>query len=219
MAVTQWDLTSADAAWVAARGLICRLDEGYPLPVIGNPLETGSEAVHLDVLVNGWWYGATDVLYDEVRYMDFRGLGTLAMTAAASAVGNRRAREAAQALATPQWRPLGEAPVQVSLTERHLVLRSDEATVTLALADGLQLLSDLPNRRLELHAPDRPPFALHGHWVPYLTVALTYASSGEVLLLDQLTSPTAPPPPPAPQPRKGLFNPPRGPAQAANAVR
>jgi hypothetical protein len=185
MADTQWHADWVDEGWMAARGLVCRLDEDNPLPVLGDPLAVDGEIVHADVHVDGWWYGEVDVLYEERQLLDFSGFGFLAMTAVASAVGNRRSREAAAALAAPRWRHLADGPVRAVLTADRLVLEApDGTTLSIGHAEPAELIPDLVNRRLQLQVGNGHPLALTGEWVPYLTVGLIYARTGEVVLLD-----------------------------------
>lgn len=179
----------ADAPWyadvlvdplVAARGLVSRLDGGNPLPVLGDPLDTDGELVHVDVLVDASWHGPADVAYDDLQFHDFSGWASLAFTAAASAIGRHRAHAAADALAAPQWRPLGHAPTQALLTERRLVLTHSDGVDNVAY-DEVEVLADLARRRVELWTDGSPRFALEGPRAPYLTVALVYLFTGEVL--------------------------------------
>ncbi|HEY8547587.1 MAG TPA: hypothetical protein VIL36_21140, partial [Acidimicrobiales bacterium] len=102
---------------VAACGLVSRLDEGSPLPVIGDPLGVDAEALHAVVWVNACWFGPAEVVYDDPLYLDFSSWPRLAGTGAASVLGHHRRQAAGAALAAPQWRALGEKPVRALLTE------------------------------------------------------------------------------------------------------
>lgn len=77
------------------------------------------EAVQAETTAHAWRYLPLDVPYDH-RTILFGGPVGWTISAIASAIGNRRTRQAAERLAAPQWRYLGYLPM-IATNERFLV--------------------------------------------------------------------------------------------------
>lgn len=77
------------------------------------------ERVHAEITADAWRYLAIDVPYDH-RTILFGGPIGWTISAIASAIGNRRTRQAAERLAAPQWRYLGHLPIIV--TNQRLIV-------------------------------------------------------------------------------------------------
>jgi hypothetical protein len=89
------------------------------VPVLGAPLRDDEHALAV-LTLDGWRYvGQADCAYER-RAVLVGGPALLTACALASAIGNRRRRNAAQRAAAPQWRPLGALRV-VATSERLLV--------------------------------------------------------------------------------------------------
>lgn len=80
------------------------------------------ETVHAQIEAGTWRYLALDVPYDH-RTILYGGPIGWTISALASAIGNRRTRQAAERLAAPQWRYLGHLPIIV--TSRRLLVTYD----------------------------------------------------------------------------------------------
>ena len=93
------------------------------------------------------------------------------MVAAGSAAARRRARRHAEALATPQWRPLG--PLRILATDRRLLVWHEDACASVWYQAIREFRPDLEAGRLDLTFDDDPPYHLAGPWVPLLTVIVT----------------------------------------------
>lgn len=77
------------------------------------------ETVHAQIEADAWRYLALEVPYDR-RTILYGGPIGWTISAIASAIGNRRTRQAAERLAEPQWRYLGHLPTIV--TNRRLLV-------------------------------------------------------------------------------------------------
>jgi hypothetical protein len=86
-------------------------------------------------------------------------------------VARRRARREAEALAAPQWRPLGA--VRILATDRRLLVWHDSAWASVWYDAIRELRPDLETGRLDMTFENDPPYCLAGPWVPYLTVVVT----------------------------------------------
>lgn len=190
-----WGIGPAEA-WNAAADLAARLEHGEGLPRLETSLYLGDdEDLHASVQADCWWYGATDVEYEHRQFLILGSLGLLGITAAASAVGNRRRRAEAEALAAPQWRLLGCIPIW--LTSQRLLLQLHGTWTSVWLSDLVQVLAEPAGSPLQLASEGRPPLAFTGQWGPYLAVALTYLTWSVVLeLAPPVHQDIAPPPPP-----------------------
>jgi hypothetical protein len=157
--------------WMAAPELADDIAVGRKLPEFATPvpLEVG-EVLHASVEARAWRYQALDVVYPQQRVIAVGGPVAFALNAAASAVGNRRARAEAERQAVPQWRYVGHLPV-LATTHRLLVLH-DGAWASVWYEAIRQVRPALAEGRLELVFEDDPPYALQGPWVPYLGVVL-----------------------------------------------
>lgn len=173
----------------AARSLAGALAGGAALPMLPSPfLLDDGEAVHANLPAHGWRYHSLDVVVEEQRFLAVGGPVVFGLTAAASAVGNRRARAAAERLAAPQWRPLGVLPILA--TSRRLLVFYEGQWASVWYPAIRQMIPDVDNDRLELIFESDPPYLLCGPWVPYLTVVLT-AVLAELHGVDALTSAVA----------------------------
>lgn len=187
---------NADPAWDAAVELYDALQHGYGLPVLESPviLDPG-EVLHAQVSAYGWRYHAVDVAYDRQGFFAFGGLAMLGASLAATAIGNRRTRAAAEQLAAPQWRPLGDLPILA--TNQRLLVFYEQAWASVWLAGIRQLLPAPAERRLEMTFDDDPPYALWGPWVPYLSVVMSVLVSSTAPPITPETPSVSALPPPA----------------------
>lgn len=134
------------------------------------PLDT-CETAHSYMNAWGWRFHGADVAYTEHSLLALGGFTMFGLTAAATAVGNRRARADAERLAAPQWRPLGELPILT--TNRRLLVFHGSAWASVWLSGIRELDPSLGERQLVMHFDDDPPYALCGPSVPYLTVVIS----------------------------------------------
>lgn len=139
----------------------CR-QHAHPAP--GQPTENWlqpGECVHAEITADAWRYLAIDVPYDH-RTILFGGPIGWTISAIASAIGNRRTRQAAERLAAPQWRHLGHLPIIV--TNQRLVVWYDNDWWLVWFA-GIRDWN-LTDTHLEIHFLDDPPYILsspHNH--------------------------------------------------------
>jgi hypothetical protein len=158
--------------WTLAEDLASALTAGAALPVIPSPvlLESG-EVLHAQLPLVGWRFHGIDVEYERRRTpMTSRPL-MYGLAMAATSIGNRRTRAAAEQLAAPQWRPLG--PLRTMVTDRRLVVLHEGAWASVWYAGICQVVPRLDDERIELIFEADPPYALCGEWTPYLAVLLT----------------------------------------------
>lgn len=154
--------------WDAAQRLARHVGVGGALPDVASPLLLDwGEVAHAELDAYGWRFEATEVRYEQQTVLAGGGPLLFGLTA----VGNRRAREAAARLAAPQWRPLG--PLRVVTTNQRLLVFHQGAWASVWLGAIRQLHPMLDAQRLELVFDDDPPYALAGPWVPYLAVVMT----------------------------------------------
>jgi hypothetical protein len=99
------------------------------------------------------------------------------LTAAGSAVARRRARREAEALAAPQWRPLGG--LRILVTDRRLLAWHKGAWASVWYSVIREFRPDLAAGRLDMTFESDPPYCLAGPWVPYLTVVVTTLLAGD----------------------------------------
>lgn len=147
------------------------VSSGRPLPVLPSPvlLEPG-EVLHASGNAAGWRYQALNVAYEQRRCVVLGGPILFGVTAAATAAANRRARQDAERLAVPQWRPLGQ--LQLLATSHRLLVLHQGAWASVWYDAIRQIRPFLGEGRLELIFEDDPPYALAGPWIPYLTVVV-----------------------------------------------
>jgi hypothetical protein len=158
--------------WNAAVGLATRVAAGHGLPSLASPvLLDAGEVLHADVPSEGWRYHAADVTYLAPRAVAIGGPLMFGLVAAGSAVARRRARREAEALAAPQWRPLGA--LRVLATNRRLLVSHDSAWASVWYDAIRELRPDLEAGRLDMTFENDPPYCLAGPWIPYLTVIIT----------------------------------------------
>jgi hypothetical protein len=195
MTDTMWCDVPVDEGWTAACGLVSRLGDGHPLPVIDLEfMGATDEELYVNVATQAWsWTAGPPATWEHREFVDFRGICILALTAAASAIGNRRRRLAAAQATAPQWRAMGPGPVRALLTSQRLIVCTGDDASSLWFDEDLPATYDLAARHLELRTPMGVPIVLRGQWVPYLTVALIYRMTAGTLELspDQATSTAA----------------------------
>jgi hypothetical protein len=190
-----------DAGWTAAHDLANRLAEGHGLPRLTTDSLGVGEAAHVRVNAHAQHFCAAEVEYEEHGLLAFGGFALLAASAAVSAIGNRRRRAGAEAEASPQWRSLG--PGGVLATNRRLVIGDPLAGVSIWYRAVRQVVPNLAERQLALHADGHHPIRVIGPWAPYLGVAVAYLVHGEVLRPPSWQAVAATPPPaPAPVRRR-----------------
>lgn len=164
--------------WDAALRLAEHVGAGGTIPLVASPgLIACGEVVHGEVFAYGWRFEDAEVLYEQRSLLAGGGPLLFGLTAAATAIGNRRAREAAAREAAPQWRPLGW--LRVVATNQRLVVFHRGAWASVWFEAIRQLHPVLEAQRLELLFEDDPPYALAGPWVPYLTVVMTAALANQ----------------------------------------
>jgi len=157
--------------WTAAEELERRLAAGGTLLELDSPIPLApGEILHAGVEAHCSWYGPADVTYAQQRLLIFGSAPWLALSATASALGNHRRRRSADALATPQWRPLGHTHVLVTNT-RLLVRHGDEFLPFLHAS--IAFVADSPDpQHLEIHFTNGTALSLHGDWAHYVDIAL-----------------------------------------------
>ncbi len=160
------------SAWFAAEDLAAAVAAGADLPRLASPvLLDAGEVLHASVEACGWRHHAAEVTVDQRRFLAMGGPIVFGLTAAASAIGNRRARADADRLAAPQWRPLGQLPILA--TNERLLVFFEGKWASVWYSAIRQMIPDMHYGGLQLIFEDDPPYALGGEWVPYLTVVLT----------------------------------------------
>jgi hypothetical protein len=165
-------------AWGAAQRLAGAVAGGRALPCVASAvlLEPG-EVAHAELDAYGWRFEAAEVVYEQRTVLAGGGPLLFGLRAAATAVGNRRARDAAERQAAPQWRPLG--PLRVVATNQRLLVFHQGVWASVWLGAICQLHPLLAEQRLELMFEDEPPYALSGAWVPYLAVVMATALAAQ----------------------------------------
>lgn len=186
-----------DAGWRAARDLANRLAGGHGLPRLSAGSLGLGEVAHIRVDAQAQQFCAAEVDYEERGFLAFGGFAVLAASAAVSAIGNRRRRADAAAASVPQWRWLG--PGGVVATDRRVIVGDPMAGLSVWYPAVHQIVPDLAQRQMGLHADGHHPMRVTGPWAPYLAVAVTYLVHGEVLRLPPWHA-VATGPPPAPRP-------------------
>lgn len=167
-----WSRVGVDIEWGAAVDLANRVAHGGGLPNLASPvLLDAGEVLHADVAAEGWRYHAADVTYTEPRVVAIGGPLMFGLVAAGSAVARRRARREAEALAAPQWRPLGA--LRILATDRRLLVSHEGAWASVWYDAIRELRPDLEAGRLDVTLENDPPYCVAGRWVPYLTVIIT----------------------------------------------
>lgn len=171
------------------------------------------EAAFAELDVNVATMCGADVSYSQSSFVMFGGSGLFALTAGASALGNRRRRREAEQLAAVQWRGEGRARVVLS-TQRALVFNGLE-WYSWWYGGIRQLHPGLPQLAVDLVFEGRAPARLSapapstgsapscttpplGAGAPYVAVLLAWLLYGEILDV-----PRPPPPPPPTRPRLG----------------
>ncbi|HTN99817.1 MAG TPA: hypothetical protein VL068_04000, partial [Microthrixaceae bacterium] len=112
-----------------------------------------------------------ELTYESPRAIGIGGPLVFGIVAASSAAARRRVRREAEALAAPQWRPLGE--LRVLATDRRLLVWHEEAWASVWYDAIRELRPDLDAGRLDMTFDNDPPYCLAGPWVAYLTVVVT----------------------------------------------
>lgn len=140
----------------AARHRCLHHDTAMDEPPTEGWLQPG-EHVHAEIQADAWRYLALDVPYDH-RTILFGGPIGWICSGIASAIGNRRTRQAAERLAAPQWRHLGHIPIIVT-NQRLLVWYEDDwRSVWLDIVERYDLREDV----LVLTFYEDPPYCLRG---------------------------------------------------------
>ncbi len=164
--------SQVDPALAAAESLAARVAAGGGLPILtSGVLLTSREALHGDLMADGWRFHAADVVVEQRRLLAMGGLFTFGIAAAANSIGNRRARAEAERLAAPRWRPLGAMPLLA--TNQRLLAFHEGEWASVWYSAICRIVPSVEEHRLELIFEDDPPYLLVGEWVPYLTVIIT----------------------------------------------
>ncbi len=144
-----------------------------PLLIDGLPLVCGEHA-YAEVDVGAWRWVAQDVVYER-RSMLVGGPMLMAVSALASAAGNRRYRRAAEQAAAPQWHSLGT--VRVVATDRRLLVWHEGAwwSVWYRAVAGVHIDADGYGLMLKLR--QEAPYRLAGESVPLLVVAVAWLTA------------------------------------------
>ena len=163
---------ASDDAWSAAVDLANRVAVGGELPSIPSPvLLEADEVLYANLTAEGWRFHGADVTYAAPRAIAIGGPLMFGLVAAGSASARRRARRQAEAIAAPQWRPLGS--LRILATDRRLLVWHEDAWASVWYHAIREMRPDLEAARLDLTFDDDPPYCLAGPWVPYLTVIVT----------------------------------------------
>lgn len=174
VAMTGSRIGTSNEAWAAADALAQNLVAGDDLLDIestGLPLGCG-EVLHASIAATCSWYGEAEVTYQKQHVLMFGSTAWLGLTAAASAIGNRRRRNSALALATPQWRPLGDT--HVLLTSERLAIPYEDSLMSIWLDDITEIVRHPDACHLEVVCQNDLALSMHGDWIPYLTVGLSH---------------------------------------------
>ena len=164
-------------AWYAATELADWVCGGGHLPKMPSPvLLDGGEVLHADLPAQGWRFHGADITYVAPHVVAIGGPLMFGLTAAGSAIARRRARHEAEALAAPQWRPLGA--LRILVTDRRLLVWHKGAWASVWFSVIREIRPDLAVGRLDMTFEDDPPYCLAGPWVPYLTVIVTTLLAG-----------------------------------------
>jgi hypothetical protein len=167
-----WSRPGNGSEWSAAVGLANRVAADGELPSLPSPvLLDAGEVLHGDLTAEGWRFHGADVSYAAPYAVAIGGPLMFGLVAAGSAAARRRARQEAEALAAPQWRPLGE--LRILATDRRLLVWHDGAWASVWYHAIRELRPDLDGARLDMTFDDDPPYCLAGPWVPLLTVIIT----------------------------------------------
>lgn len=167
-----WSRPADSSVWRAAVDLANRVAAGGELPSLSSPvLLDAGETLHADVTAEGWRFHGADVAYAAPHAVAIGGPLMFGLAAAGSAAARRRARREAEALAAPQWRPLGE--LRILVTARRLLVWHGGAWASVWYHAIREIRPDLEAQRLDMTFDDDPPYCLAGPWVPYLTVIVT----------------------------------------------
>ena len=162
----------------AAAALAEHIAAGGELPCIASPvLLDAGEVLHADLPAEGWRSHEADITYVAPRVVAIGGPLMFGLTAAGSAVARRRARHEAEALAAPQWRPLGA--LRVLVTDRRLLVWHKGAWASVWYGVIREFRPDLAVDRLDMTFESDPPYCVAGAWVPYLTVIVTTVLAGD----------------------------------------
>lgn len=173
-----WSRPGNGSEWIAATDLAKHITVGGELPSIPSPvLLDAGEVLHADLLAQGWRFHGADVSYVAPRVVAIGGPLMFGLTAAGSAVAHRRARREAEALAAPQWRPLGA--LRILVTDRRLLVWHKGARASVWYSVIREFRPDLATGRLDMTFESDPPYCIAGPWVPYLTVILTTLLAGD----------------------------------------
>lgn len=167
-----WSRPGSASEWDLAVELANAVADGGDLPVRPSPvLLDAGEVLHGDVTADGWRFHGADISYVEPRAVAVGGPLVFGVVAAGSAAARRRARRQAEALAAPQWRPLG--PLRILATDRRLLVWHEDAWASVWYQAIREFRPDLEAARMDLTFDDDPPYHLAGPWVPLLTVIVT----------------------------------------------
>jgi hypothetical protein len=167
-----WSRPGSGSEWDVAVDLANRVADGGELPIIPSPvLLDAGEVLHADLAAEGWRFEGADISYTVPRVVAVGGPFVFGLTAAGGAAARRRARREAEALAAPQWRPLGT--LQILATDRRLLVWFEGAWASVWYQAIREFRPDLEAARLDLTFDDDPPYHLAGAWVPLLTVIMT----------------------------------------------
>ena len=125
-----------------------------------DPLPVPAETVHCELNAHGWRYCALeDVPYERHVCILGGGFG-MVLTGLVSAVGNSRRRRQAEALAAPQWRPLG--PLRIAIASDRLLVWHCQAWSSVWLAAVIGSRWDPATEALQLFFDREPPYCLAG---------------------------------------------------------
>lgn len=158
--------------WCAAVDLAHRVAAGHGLSTLpSSALLDQGEVLNADLPANGWRFHPISVTYESPSIIGLGGPLTFGIVAASSAAARRRSRREAEALAAPQWRPLGE--LRILVTDRRLLVWHEGAWASVWYNAIRELHPDIDAARLDMTFDEDPPYCLAGPWVPYLTVIVT----------------------------------------------
>lgn len=175
--------TDGGAALDAAHRLADALRSGgwlEPVAIDGLPLEASEHAL-ADLQASGSRHYALDQVAYERRTLLFGGPYLMALTGVASAIGNRRSRQAAERAAAPQWHPLGL--LRVVVTSQRLLVWFENAWWSVWYSAITDIRPDPANECLDLYFACDAPYRLAGPQVAVLVAMLVHGSARETLAL------------------------------------
>jgi hypothetical protein len=171
------DEYEARAGWQA----MCRLigvvaGGGRPDPIPPTVLTRAGESQLGAMVVEAHQFCGIDVEYSTGGYAAGGGLLFVGAAMAAGAIHDSNKRRRAEALAAPQWRPIGW--VSAAVTNQRLLLMMQGTWHAHHLGNLVSILPDAARYAVTMHFDRESALMLRGPWVPWLTVVVSWAIFG-----------------------------------------